>query len=319
MDFSAFSREWDWIHPSHRDLVIEQLSRDTERASLYIEKGGMPAIALALSIGGGDQGNREFPLLRSPKSWSILTRTCLAMIEGDPVENPSKLFTIFEGIVEQHHPNVTELIHTLCRASLECWERKQISLSANLVQRFISLSEKSGIYIPTPRLEISWNSTIDNMRRAVATMRSEPAFSAIDEIDSWLAMFNLVSKSEPRLLRGLKFEEAFDLDLTNILGALEKKLETHISSGTTQEFEEEAEFVRDCADLSQRLQNFFKGRKQELVQIASKFEEDAEDLEEQLEEMKNKENDDYEPDYESERSPSRSADTFSVDKLFNDL
>jgi hypothetical protein len=61
-----------WIHPSWRDLVIEELARDGELRRRFLAHCGVDGAALALSSGGGATGERVRPLLTEDADWDAL-------------------------------------------------------------------------------------------------------------------------------------------------------------------------------------------------------------------------------------------------------
>jgi hypothetical protein len=58
----------EWIHPSYRDLVIEELERDAPASERFLQKCSWVGLQLTLSIAGGDKGQRRYPLMTSEKS-----------------------------------------------------------------------------------------------------------------------------------------------------------------------------------------------------------------------------------------------------------
>lgn len=74
----AFVRRSDsgriaWVHPSCRDLAIEELGNDARLRTRFLEHTDIGGLRLAMSVGGG-RGERNFPLLRSEYDWSILEK-----------------------------------------------------------------------------------------------------------------------------------------------------------------------------------------------------------------------------------------------------
>src|ERR1043165_1920548 len=61
-----------WIHPSLRDLTIEQLSENSGDRIRFLSLCDEAGIKLATSVGGGPKGGRDLPLLRGQKDWEIL-------------------------------------------------------------------------------------------------------------------------------------------------------------------------------------------------------------------------------------------------------
>jgi hypothetical protein len=61
-----------WVHPSWRDLVIDQLARDPELRRRFLRRCGVDGAALALSSAGGASGERVRPLLLEDADWDAL-------------------------------------------------------------------------------------------------------------------------------------------------------------------------------------------------------------------------------------------------------
>jgi hypothetical protein len=61
-----------WVHPSWRDLVISELARDAALRRRFLHHCGVDGAALALSSGGGSDGDRVRPLLTEDADWDAL-------------------------------------------------------------------------------------------------------------------------------------------------------------------------------------------------------------------------------------------------------
>jgi hypothetical protein len=61
-----------WVHPSWRDLVIEQLGRDPAGRCEFLGRCGVEGALLALSVGGGSAGERHLPFLVEDADWDAL-------------------------------------------------------------------------------------------------------------------------------------------------------------------------------------------------------------------------------------------------------
>jgi hypothetical protein len=62
----------DWVHPSWRDLVIDQLASDPVLRRRFLARCGVDGAALALSSAGGFNGDRARPLLAEDADWDAL-------------------------------------------------------------------------------------------------------------------------------------------------------------------------------------------------------------------------------------------------------
>src|SRR3954447_1210057 len=61
-----------WVHPSWRDLVIDELARDAGHRRDFLAAAELPGVLLALSGGGGALGGRRLPLLVADEDWDAL-------------------------------------------------------------------------------------------------------------------------------------------------------------------------------------------------------------------------------------------------------
>lgn len=61
-----------WVHPSWRDLVIDQLAESPDRRRAFLSASILPGIELALSIAGGSSGTRRLPFVRDDEDWDAL-------------------------------------------------------------------------------------------------------------------------------------------------------------------------------------------------------------------------------------------------------
>jgi hypothetical protein len=61
-----------WVHPSWRDLVIDQLTGDAGARRAFLARAGIEGLLLGISTAGGQYGEREFPLLVDDADWDTL-------------------------------------------------------------------------------------------------------------------------------------------------------------------------------------------------------------------------------------------------------
>ncbi|MBI5822135.1 MAG: hypothetical protein HZA88_24440 [Verrucomicrobia bacterium] len=68
-----FSEEIDWIHPSCRDLAIEELLEHSGDRQRFLAHCSEIGLALATSLAGGAKGQRRLPLLQTDEDWRCFT------------------------------------------------------------------------------------------------------------------------------------------------------------------------------------------------------------------------------------------------------
>ena len=76
----------EWIHPSYRDLVIEQLRDGGSLRSEFLNRMNVAGVKLALSEAGGATGKLKFPLVSSTIEWDTLRERCLDLARKSSLE-----------------------------------------------------------------------------------------------------------------------------------------------------------------------------------------------------------------------------------------
>ncbi|HTP20134.1 MAG TPA: hypothetical protein VMJ65_11055 [Solirubrobacteraceae bacterium] len=61
-----------WVHPSWRDLVIDELREDPDARRRFLAVSGVDGVALAVSRAGGSRGERSLPLMIDDADWDVL-------------------------------------------------------------------------------------------------------------------------------------------------------------------------------------------------------------------------------------------------------
>jgi hypothetical protein len=68
-----FADEINWIHPSCRDLAIDELSEHQYDRQKFLATCSEKGLALATSLAGGAKGQRQLPLLQTDEDWRCFT------------------------------------------------------------------------------------------------------------------------------------------------------------------------------------------------------------------------------------------------------
>ena len=88
--------DYDWMHPSWRDLVIEHLQASKADRERFLSRCGPQGVLLALSSAGGGKGTRETPLLIDAGDWMGLQTTILALLKSS--ENRAEVQMVLRAI-----------------------------------------------------------------------------------------------------------------------------------------------------------------------------------------------------------------------------
>lgn len=312
-------RSWDWVHPSHRDLVIDRLSENPEMALQYLRKGGLPAIALALSESGGSAGQRRFPLLRHNGSWQILSDACIAEISRPKTTHASRVLTILEGASSSSvEPQIAQLIATVCTSAKRYWDNDEVILPASLVRKFVILSDRCGSYIPSPLLLKSWLVSCSAMQEGATQSERDPSEFKTDELAEWISMVSVVKSMEPRLIPKGALKCRFDSSVVSYIAAAKEALREEIDEDEDAEtFASQEKRFEELSAILGSLEKIFPDRAAEIKELSQRLSDHAEYLAEEASRRS------YEPEedepVERYRSAQSSGAEVSVEKIFEDL
>jgi hypothetical protein len=214
------ARVYSWVHPTWRDLVIENLSIDTKARRQFIERSGFRGFSLAISTRGGTQGQRRLPLLQVADDWDAWRALTLRLAQ-DTWQSP---WSLLKGLDEAHKasvdPNERAQLRTTAEAVLPVlrkrWSR---AIIPNIdLEAYWVASERLDPIPPSPPLRGTWEQRLVSLRHHI-TQGVPATDSALAAIQSFVEFVRLVQANEPRFLRQQRFPLAY-ADLLESLAAL---------------------------------------------------------------------------------------------------
>jgi len=134
-----------WVHPSWRDLVIEELAGNRDARRLFLERCSLEGALVALSRGGGRSGERRWPLLVTDGDWDRLAQRLheLAPELADP--DVTRLLTALEDALRDssaaERAEVAALTETALRALAAAWSTGRSYATEPLLDRVNALWE----------------------------------------------------------------------------------------------------------------------------------------------------------------------------------
>jgi len=232
----------DWIHPSYRDLVIEELIEDADLRNTFLRRASLEGIKLAVSDTGGEVGKRRQPFMRSAESWDILNSRCLALVDSR-MEIRELLQVLASAASQGTTPDTLRrwkrLISSVCGAVATVWNEDKAVFSALDIAAFLEARSAVKVDTPLPDLDPSWEALetkfLESARAAPADV--ELNYGPFDEIAAFAEAIQGVA-ADFLELKG--FPERFDTELALIL---EKAAE----EGSARYYLDDAEEMRGLA------------------------------------------------------------------------
>ena len=186
----------DWVHPSWRDLVIEQLAQDDAERRRFLAHCGVDGAALALSWAGGAGGERERPLLRSDADWDALGDGLYSLCPDLDEAEAIRLLGVLEAAGEDREVlALAELV--LKRLG---WSGRAISVDA--FAAWAPLARKLDPPPQPPAMTKTWAAL------EPAAEPTEP--QELERFADWLRLAELLREHDPETLARLGFPERYE-------------------------------------------------------------------------------------------------------------
>lgn len=194
-----------WVHPSWRDLVIEQLTTDASARQTFLRDCSLEGILLALSIGGGVAGERSLPLLVDDGNWDLVgDRVADILSDLDDPATVRLLTALAEArsvASERQGAELDALAGYVLEHLERRWNAERRVVPVGVLAVWFELAAEIPQNVPPPELGPTWVEHLPTMRVDIA----DPAELA--RFDEWIALATVVGERAPKLLAAFGFPD----------------------------------------------------------------------------------------------------------------
>jgi hypothetical protein len=308
----------DWIHPSYRDLVIDELVASYELRMHFFRRASLEGVKIAVSDTGGQKGERQLPFMLSSESWDVLQERCLAIVSGlqmDRVLLEVLSSAAARASVTHLAARWNKLLTAICQAIRMKWNSTEKLISAGDLAAFRNTIQLANCDCPLPDLNRSWVSLEDAFRDSISDYSSgdDFDFEPFDDLTEFATELDL---AEPGFLAKRGFPDDFENEIVAVVDAAHETMTDPDFSDDPEQLRESAKTLSQVSAALERVTTLSDilsldayGKSKELEHGASAFEERAVECEPP-------ESDDYD---ENEHRASSPNETFDVDALFAEL
>jgi hypothetical protein len=306
-----------WMHPSYRDLVIDELVTQDHLRIKFLKEMSLQGIKLAISDAGGAEGTRRFPLMTDSKSWKLLRTRSIEMIGELTCREASDLLMALASATQEAvgYPEHSQLATTLaaaCTTVRSKWDSSSEVLQASELETYCQASLLLKPLPPVPNLEESWTADYSRFQE---TLTDALNGSSLDEyaVRAWTKLTDTIHDNEPRFLRQVNFPENYSDEVSQLMEIIREDMNLDVESLSYDELASEKdrfETLRECTkileDLTLTYQGDLEDLRADLDSFLSRMESRASDLEPP-------DSDDYDDDDRGQEAE------FDIDALFSNL
>jgi hypothetical protein len=210
------------VHPSWRDLVIDELAADADGRRRFLAAAGLDGALLALSTAGGAHGQRLLPLLVTDADWDALGDRVHALAAELDAHGHTRLLDALHAAIKapderdpHRHLEVVALASDALQRATTLWDRSTDSLDVDLLRAWYALAARVGTAPPPPSLDRTWARLLP-----AGPQLDDP--SEVERVDAWLALCEVLADHDRPALHRLGFFDRHAMllaDLATMLGA----------------------------------------------------------------------------------------------------
>jgi hypothetical protein len=195
-----------WVHPSWRDLVIEYVARGADVRRRFLERCSIDGLLLALSTGGGTEGERSLPLLLEDADWdSVGARLYDLTPSLDDHDALRLLLALREALtyaLGTDRAEVVAIAGSVLARLRDGWDAAHAPIPVALVAEWFAVASRLRERPAPPDLIATW---IESLPTASATLRDR---DDVRRLDDWLTLVEALSMNDPVTLTQFGFPDA---------------------------------------------------------------------------------------------------------------
>lgn len=198
------TRQLEWIHPSVRDTVIEYLMDHESDRGAFLKSASVSGLSMSMSLAGGAQGGRVFPLLRTGGDWALLRE---ALVRHGSGLTPHAVVTLAttlrealnaDGISHEQRQDLHESVVVFLRAVVAGSDNHAKKPTSEGLRAFYDLSYAVGVFVPSPTLDGLWQDTVTSLNTAISQDLDVTALGVAARFPNLVGLLEI---SEPRFVR----------------------------------------------------------------------------------------------------------------------
>lgn len=308
----------DWIHPSYRDLVIEELAADNMLRQRVLTSITLSGLKVAVSDTSGPYGEQKYPLIASASDWKLLCEGCVKLVGScstvDATDALEVLASAAQNATESDvRHELSQIIFRICEAVREHWDANRAIFTARQLLTFCQTSLLASRLPALPRFDHSWETLEKRVMTNLTAWETDKVVDS-DTLDEWIQLAHVIAENEPRFLRQKQFPTKYRVVVNRIVIVIDSELDQ-------EDYFDSADDYMAAASKYDQLVRVVKSMQQLDLMQAN----DASTLQERLEERSNeygeraREIGGAEPDYEPDDYRSAGEETVDLDEFFRDL
>lgn len=316
------------MHPSWRDLIIQELSADDLTRKSFLNKCEVNGFSLALSLAGGETGKITFPLLHTSDDWATLADSIPRILVSEYLAQWLVLRSLYSALFSTCQIDL-KFVEVCLNALQEMWNSGKYFPRAAILETYYIISEKITPLPAGPNLQPIWKKSLKGVKLEVSKFDSSEIDFEFDEFENWLDMLVVIISNEPRFARQIAFPEKYTDMISGLLPKIQTRAELDIDLDTPDECAEEERRLDRLCEILEKISKSFSASEseaQKLLHVArqnmSRVERKREELDDEaaeIEEVSKPKRRNLASEIEPENKFHVLEEYVDIDSLFADL
>jgi hypothetical protein len=197
-----------WVHPSWRDLVIDELRANAAARQRFLSACGIYGVLLALSQQGGAGGERSLPLLIGDRDWDTLgDRLAEVLSDLEDQELAPLLLALADAVTMELEPAQHDEAESLTRYLLGAigrgWSKQARPLPVFLLEAWYGANSALAERAEPPPIARTWCELHPSRFQLVGSLAAQD----LQALDDWLALAQILATHDPDALTRVGFHE----------------------------------------------------------------------------------------------------------------
>lgn len=309
-----------WIHPSYRDLVIEQLSIDAALRTRFLQLMNLEGVKLTVSQAGGGRGDRRMPLLVSDQDWLLLSARTQQLLEDLEMSKAVSMLRVFRSAMVdatgEDRTRLSKILGACCDAIKRKLDATKDVIRAAQLRELFEATVLVDPLPALPQLGPTWNAATAALRVTIKDAVDKSSSIDAQAVDEWARLAELLTANEPRFMRQAGYPEAFIDDVAQIIVTVRRD-----ASAEGSDFEDPEDLATEADRMDalekalKKLSEVFPKARRELSELTSTVATQADYLRQAYREAVPY----LDEGYDGEEARSSSSQIFDIDALFSDL
>jgi hypothetical protein len=192
-----------WVHPSWRDLVIEQLRDDRAERERFLRSSSLDGLLLGLSTAGGAEGERLLPLMYEDRDWDVVGDRIAQLIPSLDEPDLTRLFIALAeaqaAIPDDERSELDHLAAGVVRMVARHWSRDHKPVPVGLLRSWLELASAVADAPAAPEFAATW------IELAPSAPIELDVQEEIARFDDWTTLCELLDEQVPEALTRFGF------------------------------------------------------------------------------------------------------------------